>query len=184
MRASNYEISAACASLRLKFDGYNVTLPYRVIRNRLEVRTTAGSYAFRQFLLMLNGSLGFKVKGGRDYFLVTAEPVTCFALWRALAIVPYGGQLMDVRMHSKAIEEREPTYGRVLKKLEPLKIVTRSGVVLKNEPAVTKSEIIVNIEGRKQESKKKHFTSKQRRAARLARSKAAHGTADEESPKL
>jgi hypothetical protein len=104
LRVSAHEISAACADLGLKFNGTHISLPYRVVTIRLFVVAPMAAEEFRRFLHILNGAKTFRLFKYRNGYLVRADRGLCFALWRAMMVVPWDSQMLEVRMHSEVIE--------------------------------------------------------------------------------
>jgi hypothetical protein len=149
------------------------------------MRVSVAQSELRRFLTLLSGCSTLRIENRGDFYLVTLDEAHAFALWRALRIVPCGGQMIDVRMHSEPIEAipiTEPRF-RVLRGITPLKIEKTSHEAKKTEPL---EPVVENVGGALQKSARKAGGRKQRRFRRKKadRVKGERGTSRNRSVNL
>jgi hypothetical protein len=122
-RVSIAEIATACVNLNLKLVGpSHVRLPYHPIKHVLRVSTRASNCDTKKFLTLLSGS-PVKVQARPEYFLISTDIPSIFALWRALQFVPFQGEFMRVCMHSAPLPEVKPNP-RLSVTIEPRQVKT------------------------------------------------------------
>jgi hypothetical protein len=94
------ELAAACHELSLAVtDAGAIRLPYRLTKHRLELHTTAPEQLLKHWLCTLSGCDAIELERRCDFFLMSTDEANAFAIWRALAVVPFFGEFIDVRMH-------------------------------------------------------------------------------------
>jgi hypothetical protein len=128
-RVSTLELVASCAALGLKFTSTShIALPFRIIHNQLRIHSRAPIQELQTFLGFLSGAT-LEIQDCSDYYLVTSQTQEIFALWRALRIVPFRGELITASLHWAPIIETKPAQTRVSverTQKRPL-IITRKG---------------------------------------------------------
>jgi hypothetical protein len=129
---SEPEIAAACQALSLTLThAGHIHLPYRVLKHTLELHTTAPEQLLKHWLFTLSGCDTLQLERRPDFFLLHADEANAFALWRTLAVVPFFGEFIEVRMHSEEL----PMDGHMGAILSPIPAAAGRGVERAATPA-------------------------------------------------
>jgi hypothetical protein len=119
--------------MKLKFASYShIALPYRISSRGLRVYSRAPRQELQAFLGFLNGTT-IVVQDCTHYYLVNSRTEEIFALWRALRVVPFRGELLTVSVDWEPMVGVKAAPSRVVvehKQQQPLTITRKGDTVV------------------------------------------------------
>jgi hypothetical protein len=137
MKASEGEILECCShSHHIDVVGTQLVSPrFEVRPHSLILRNAAAlgaAFEIRDFISRLQGDLDFRLfptNDGNDFAVHFDHLEQCIAVWRALQIVPFRGQIIDVEAYAPAVQATNETEFRtsvgtpVIEAVNPAQIV-------------------------------------------------------------